>query len=96
MSFSVIFEASVYQVNRSLPKDFYLFALVYGTMERRCRRPGSGSLQQAPGGAAHGHTPGSVLTVAEFLRHVRGMVVAFVVNRLSPFPARPRSTASTA
>ena len=27
-------------------------------------------------------TPGSVLTVAEFLRHVRRMVVAFVVNRL--------------
>ena len=26
--------------------------------------------------------PGSVLTVAEFLRHVRRMVVAFVVNRL--------------
>ena len=34
--------------------------------------------------------PGSVLTVAEFLRHVRRMVVAFVVNRLFAVQGEPR------
>ena len=36
--------------------------------------------------------PGSVLTVAEFLRHVRRMVVAFVVNRL--FAVQGEATAT--
>ena len=82
MSFSVIFEASVCQVNRSLPTRIFVFLILYtARWNGVVTGPALEAFSKHPV-VRRTDTPGSVLTVAEFLRHVHRTVAVFVVNRL--------------